>query len=114
MSSVRTETLIYKKKKLSNLALPKCSCIDLCDCQSHLNGAQDANEIKIIGLSPKDPLTSLREAGGLFTTDQSSIPDHLKKYWSQDRTKNAISSSIISSVCVFFFLSVYRTELIWR
>lgn len=114
MSSARTEALIYmKKKNLSNMALPKCSCIDLCDCQSHLNGAHNANEIKIIDLNPKDLLTSLRKAG--VSSLQISLPFlTISKSIGPRRTgyKNATGPSITSNSCCF--LLHLRKELIQR
>lgn len=115
MSSARTEALIYKKekKKKTILSLPKCSCIDLCDCQSHLSGAHNANEIKIIDLNPKDLLTSPREAGVsslqislLFLTISTSIGPRRTGH------KNATGPSITSNRCCFLLL--LRKELIQR
>lgn len=104
MSSARTEALIYKKKKKNSLtwlsrSAPLLTCVSVSHTWMELTMLMRSKSWAIL----KGSLNFSQRSRGLFTTDQSSIPDRLKKYWSQKDRAQECHWPINNTKCVLFF-----------
>lgn len=113
MSSERAEALIYKKKK-SETQLSQSALVLTYVTVSHtsleltmLMRSQNHTHI------PKGSVNFSQRNKGLFTTHQSSVPGHLKEYWSQKDRAQEWCWPINNTNCVAFS-AICRIDLIYR